>query len=273
MTIIEPRPPVGDLDAQYDTTIGFGNVVRSEWTKVRSLRSSYICAGLVTLAMLGLAVGLCARWAHQHGPVPDWFDAVNTSLSGTYLAQVVVGAFGVMAISSEHTTGMIRATFAAVPQRRAVLAAKVIVVAVPTLVMGELLTFGSFVIGQALLAQKGVGVSLSDAAAVRSASGAGLYLALAALLGLGIGAVIRHTAGAISVFFGVMFALDPIVDLLPTSWRNDVINYLPVNAGTQIFTTVNVKGSLAPWNGLAVFALYAAAALLIGFLLIDIRDA
>jgi hypothetical protein len=169
-----------------------------------------------------------------------------------------------------YTTGTIRATFAAVPQRRAVFAAKVIVLAVPTLI-GELLTFGSFAIGQALLAQKGVGVSLSDPAALRSAFGAGLYLALAALLGLGIGAVIRHTAGAISVFFGVMFAINPIVDLLPTSWRNNIMNYLPVNAGTQIFTTVSVKGSLTPWNGLAVFALYAAA--LAGFLLIDVRDA
>jgi ABC-type polysaccharide/polyol phosphate export permease len=100
-----------------------------------------------------------------------------------------------------------------------------------------------------------------------------LFLALAGLLGLGIGAIIRNTAGAISLFFGVMFALDPIVDLLPTTWRNDLINYLPVNAGTQIFTTVNVKGSLAPWNGLAVFVLYPAVALLAGFLLIDVRDA
>jgi hypothetical protein len=172
-----------------------------------------------------------------------------------------------------YTTGTIRATFAAVPQRRAVFAAKVIVLAVPTLVIGELLTFGSFAIGQALLAQKGVGVSLSDPAALRSAFGAGLYLALAALLGLGIGAVIRHTAGAISVFFGVMFAINPIVDLLPTSWRNNIMNYLPVNAGTQIFTTVSVKGSLTPWNGLAVFAVYTTAALVAGFLLIDVRDA
>jgi ABC-2 type transport system permease protein len=149
MTIIEPRPPVRDLYVQHDTT-GFGNVVLSEWTKVRSLRSTYVCTGLVTLAMLGLSIGLAARWAHQHGPVPDWFDAVNISLSGTYLAQVIVGTFGVMAISSEHTTGMIRATFAAVPQRRAVLAAKVLVVGVATLVIGELLSFGSFAVGQAL---------------------------------------------------------------------------------------------------------------------------
>jgi ABC-2 type transport system permease protein len=273
MTIIEPRPPMGDLYVQHDTTVGFGNVVRSEWTKVRSLRSSYVCAGLVTLAMLGLAIGLSARWAHQRGPVPDWFDAVNISLSGTYIAQVIVGTFGVMAISSEHTTGMIRATFAAVPQRRAVLAAKVLVVGVLTLAIGELLSFSSFVVGQAVMSHKGIGVSLSDPGALRSAFGAGLFLALAALLGLGIGAIIRHTAGAISLFFGVMFALDPIVDLLPTSWRNDLINYLPVNAGTQIFTTVDVKGSLAPWNGLAVFALYAAVALLAGFLIIDVRDA
>jgi hypothetical protein len=93
MTIIEPRPPVGDFYL-HDTTVGFGNVVLSEWTKVRSLRSSYVCSGLVTLAMLGLAVGLGARWAHQHGAVPDWFDAVNISLSGTYIAQVIIGTSG-----------------------------------------------------------------------------------------------------------------------------------------------------------------------------------
>jgi len=273
MTIIEPRPALGGADARHDATIGFGNVIGSEWTKVRSLRSSYVCAGLVALAMLGLAIALCARWAHQQGPVPDWFDAVNTSLSGTYLAQVVVGTFGVMTISSEHTTGMIRATFAAVPQRRAVFAAKVLMVGVPTLLLGELLGFSSFTVGQALLAHKDIGVSLADPGALRSAFGSGLYLGLAALLGLGIGAIVRHTAGAISLYFAVMFALDPVVDLLPTSWRNDLINYLPVNAGTQIFTTVNVKGALAPWNGLVVFALYAVAALLAGFLLIDIRDA
>jgi ABC-2 type transport system permease protein len=254
-------------------TVGFGNVLRSEWTKLRSLRSTYLCTALVVLAMGGIAVIMGARWAHQSGAMPDNFDPTNVTLSGTYLAQVVVATVGVLTISSEYGTGMIRATFAAVPQRRAVLAAKGVVLLTATLVVGEILSFLSFLVGQALLTSKHAGVSLADPGVLRAVVGAGLYLTVAAALGFGLGAAIRHTAGAISAFFGLVFASDAVVDLLPTSWRNDIIDYLPLNAGNQIFTIVRVKGGLSPWDGLGVFALYAVVALAIGFVLVDLRDA
>ncbi len=254
------------------TTVGFPNLMRSEWTKLRSLRSTYWSAAFVLLATVGLGIFMGARWAHQRGPVAPGFDATNTSLSGVYIAQIIVGALGVMAISSEYATGMIRATFAAVPQRRTLLAAKAVVLALATLALAEVLCFAAFGSGQALLANKGAGVSLGDPGALRSVFGAGLYLTAAALLGFGLGAAIKHTAGALSAFFGLLFAPSAIVDLLPTDWRNDLINYLPANAGSQIFTVYNNKGALGPWAGLGVFCLYATAALVVGLVLTAVRD-
>jgi ABC-2 type transport system permease protein len=255
------------------TTVGFESVLRSEWTKLRSLRSTYWSAASVVLATVGLGIFMGARWAHQSGPVPPGFDATNTSLSGVYIAQIIVGALGVLTISSEYATGMIRATFSAVPQRRTLLAAKAVVLALATLVLAEAVCFTAFGACQALLSNKGAGVSLADPGALRSVFGAGLYLTAAALLGFGLGAAIRHTAGGLSAFFGLMFAPTAIVDLLPTDWRNALIDYMPANAGSQIFTVDRVKGALGPWQGLGVFCLYAVAALVLGFVLTAARDA
>lgn len=255
------------------TTVGFGNLLQSEWTKLRSLRSTYWSAGFVVLATVGLGVFMGARWAHQHGPIDPEFDATNVSLSGVYIAQIIVGALGAMTISSEYATGMIRATFSAVPQRRTLLAAKATVLAVATLALAEVLTFAAFGICQALLVHKDAGVSLGDPGVLRAVTGAGLFLTVSALLGFGLGAAIRHTAGALSTYFGLLFAPSAIVDLLPTGLRNDLINYMPANSGSQIFTIYNVKGALSPWAGLGVFSLYAVAALVLGFVLTGARDA
>lgn len=269
MTTVE----VPAIIRREERTLGFGNVLRSEWTKLRSLRSTVICTGVAVLFLIGLAIAMGIRWAQQSGPIVGKFDATNVSLSGIYLAQVILGALGVLAISSEYTTGMIRATLTAVPQRRAVLLAKALVLAGATLVVAEMASFAAFAIGQALLAPKHVSASLGDPGVLRAVAGGGLYLAAVALLGFGLGATIRHTAGALSAFFGLLFAPSALVDLLPTSWRNTLINYMPANAGSQIFTTVPTQGALAPWTGLGVFCLYVLAAVLAGFLLVNARDA
>ena len=255
------------------TTVGFENLLRSEWTKLRSLRSTYWSAAFVVLATVGLGIFMGARWAHQSGPIPPGFDSTNTSLSGVYIAQIIVGALGVLTISSEYATGMIRATFSAVPQRRTLLAAKAVVLAVATLVLAEAVCFVAFLSCQALLANKGAGVSGWWIQERCGRSSGPACTTAAALLGFGLGAAIRHTAGGLSAFFGLLFAPSAIVDLLPTDWRNDLINYMPANAGSQIFTIDNVKGALGPWAGLGVFCLYALAALVVGFVLTGVRDA
>lgn len=274
MTTQIAPPPAAPPSARTYRSVGFGNVLRSEWTKLRSLRSTTVCGTLAMLTTIGLAIAMGARWAHQTpGTIQSAFDATNVSLSGVYIAQLIVGTLGAMTISSEYTTGMIRATFSAVPQRRAILAAKALVLAAVTLVLAEITCFVSFGIGQALLVRQHVGASLSDPGVLRAVSGAGLYLGAIALLGFGLGATIRHTAGALSAFFGILFAPSALVDLLPTQLRNDLINYMPANSGSQIFTIVRVHGSLSPWTGLGVFCLYVLAALLAGFVLVGVRDA
>lgn len=264
------------------TTIGFGNVMLSEWTKLRSVRSTYWTAIAAALLMVALGAAICLRFAQVAGQGGidslDGFDAPLTSLTGIYLAQLAVGALGVLVITSEYATGMIRATFCAVPQRRAVLAAKALVFSGVTLLIGQVLSFSAFGIGQAFLGHARVGgvrpsASLGDPGALRAVVGAGLYLTAVGLLGLGLGAVIRHSAGALSAFFGLLFGASALTDLLPTTWRNDVLPYMPANAGSQIFTTVPGHDALAPWTGLGVFCLYAVVALAAGFVLIQRRDA
>lgn len=252
------------------------NLLQSEWTKLRSVRSTYWTAAVAVLASIGLGIVICARTAYNinHGQQdPHGLDATLTSLNGLYIAQVAVGILGVLTISSEYGTGMIRATLCAVPQRRTMLAAKGAVFALATLVGGEILSFAAFGIGQALLASAHVGVSLHDPGVLRATIGGGLYLTAVGLLGFGIGALVRHTAGGLSAFFAVLFALTAITDLLPSNWRNVVINYLPANAGNQIFNVLRPHGALAPWAGLGVLCLYALAAIIAATVLIERRDA
>jgi ABC-2 type transport system permease protein len=276
MTMLHTLPPEAYPARSAPATVGFANLMRSEWTKLRSVRSTYWTAGTAFLAMIGLSVGLAIRWSHDIKANParaDGFDATLTVLSGIYLAQVAVGALGVLVISSEYGTGMIRATLSAVPQRRAMLAAKGIVFALAAFVAGEAASFVCFWIGQAILHGAHAGASLSQPAVLRAVFGGGLYLTAVGLLGFGLGAAIRHTAGALSSFFGILFALTAIVDLLPTNWRNDIIEYLPLNAGSQILVTSHAHDALGAWQGLGVFCLYAVAALVAGAAVLTSRDA
>lgn len=257
------------------STVGFGNLLTSEWTKLRTVRSTYVTALIAALGTVAVAILLCARYAQEYATMsPDdrQGDLTNFSLTGVYLAQVVLGALGVLVVSGEYGTGMIRATFAAVPQRRLVLAAKGIVLVVATVVLGELTSFAAFGIGQAILSGRHGGVSLGDPGVLRAVAGAGLYLGATALLGFGLGALIRHTAGALSAFFGLLYASSALIDVLPTTWRNHLINYMPSNAGSQIMSVTHTPGALSAWNGFGVFLCYAAAAIITAAVVVDRRD-
>jgi hypothetical protein len=257
-------------------TVGFGNLLRSEWTKLRSVRSSYWTALFAVLGAVGAATFICVRIAYNINRGDQdlqGFDPTLTSLSGIYLAQIAAGALGVLTISSEYGTGMIRATLAAVPQRRTMLAAKGLVFATAVLLVGELISFLSFGIGQALLGPAHAASSLGQPGVLRAVTGGGLYLAAVGLLGFGMGALIRHTAGALSAFFGVLFALRGVLEVLPSNWQASLSKYMPPNAGSQIITVVRGRDALPPWAGLGVLCLYAAVAITAATVLIGRRDA
>ena len=257
------------------TTIGFGNVLRSEWTKLRSVRSTYWTAVAAALGTVTVGIIICLQTRNNILAGKDsaeGLDATLTSINGIYLAQIAIGTLGVLVISSEYGTGMIRATMAAVPQRRVVLAAKALVFATTVFVLGEIVSFTAFWIGQALLSPAHASATLATRGAMRAVLGGGLYLTAVGLLGFGLGALIRHTAGALSAFFGVLFASTALVDLLPTNWRNTVIDYMPANSGSQILATRPTTSALGPWTGLGVLCLYVLAAITAAAVLVTRRD-
>jgi len=201
-------------------------------------------------------------------------DSVRVSLGGLHLSQVAIGLLGVLAVTSEYSSGMIRATLAAVPQRRLMLAAKTLVFAAAALTTGIGASFAAYLIFQAFLPTgDALRTSLTDPGVLRAVTGAGLFLAVLGLLGFGLGAVIRSSAGAVAALFGLLFVPTLLVTLLPQSWQDAIGPYLPMNAGDAIYTVRHQAHTLEPWAGFGVFCLYAAAALAAGFILISHRDA
>jgi ABC-2 type transport system permease protein len=241
------------------------DLVRSEWAKFRTVRSTYWSLMAAVVAMIGLgAIISSAQSGHPVG-----FDPVSSSLSGVLLAQLAIGVLGVLFVTSEYSTGMIRTTFTAAPQRRKVIAAKAAVFAAVALVVGTVTSLVTFLVGQAVSSH---GVSLTSPGALRSVIGVGLYLGLLAVFAVGLGTIIRSTAGAIASVFGLILVLPAVAQALPTSIRDSVDKYLPGNAGQAIFHTIRDTSTLSPWVGLGVFALYAGAALSAGLVLVGRRD-
>ena len=255
--------------------VTLGRVFSSEWVKLRSLRSSWITlalavAGLVVVAIAG---GILTNqdWSHMHPGELAHFDPTSQSLTGLNFSQLAIGVLGVLFVTGEYGTGMIRSSLAAVPQRLPVLWAKAILFAAVTLVLMEISAFVAFLAGQAALGTHGT--TLAAAGALRATVGTGLYLTVVALLGIALGFIIRSTAGAIAALFGILLVLPGILAILPESWQNTIGPYLPSNAGAALYDLHPESASLSPWTGFAVFCLYAAVALIAAAIVLRRRDA
>jgi ABC-type transport system involved in multi-copper enzyme maturation permease subunit len=251
--------------------------VRAEWTKLRSVRSTV----WTLLATVGLAVGFGAligasqmsSWDSLDPSEQLRFDPTSFSLSGLFLAQLAVGVLGVLVITSEYATGQIRATFGATPQRLTVLAAKAITFTAVVVVTGVVASFGAFSVGQAIFASKGLGSSISDPGVLRAVFGGALYLAGVGLLGVGLGTIVRRTAGAVAALVGLLFILPIVTGFLPSSFQETVGKYFPAQAGMSIWNVVPAPDALSPWSGFAVLVGYGVVTLAIGGLLLVRRDA
>jgi len=268
-----------DITATAETTYSpltaAVNVLRSEYCKLRTVRSTFWALFTAVASNVGvaalLAIFVSGRLtANQKATT----DVVRLTLGGLHISQVAIGVLGVLVISSEYSTGMIRATLSAVPRRRLVLAAKTAVLTAVSLVIGIASSFAAYFTFQAMRSGNSLSAALGDPGVLRAVVGGGLYLGVIGLLGLGLGAIIRAPAGAIAALLGVMFVPPLLSDLLPNSWQTAIGPYLPLNAGGQIYIASRFDpNTLAPWTGLGVFCLYAAAALAIGVFLINHRDA
>ncbi|MDQ6617766.1 MAG: ABC transporter permease [Actinomycetota bacterium] len=266
MTTVTTSPPGSPRVLPRRDAPLLPDVLRSEWTKLRSVRSTYWSLLVAAGATIGLSALICTVYVNRYDTLSPRdrldFNPTSFSLNGLFLAQLAIAVLGVLVITSEFSTGMIRSTFAAVPQRRSVLAAKATVFGAVTLVVGLASCFAAFFLGQSILASKHIQAHLGDPGVLRSVTGAALYLAVLGLLSLGIGALIRHSAGAIAAVFGLIFVLPGLVTALPASWDQTISPYLPSNAGEAMFRMARGGNTLlSPWVGFAVFCLYAAVAL------------
>ena len=255
---------------------GFADALRSEFTKIRSTRSTYwtllalvvVCVGMGALASAGAA-------SHASEINRAEFDVTQQSLAGLYVGQLVIAVLGALTITSEYSTGMIRTTLSAQPRRGVVFAAKAMVFAVISLVTGLITSFLSFFVGQALMSGHHLSVTLGDPNVLRAVIGGGLFLAACGMLAYGLGAILRHTAGAITAAIGLLFVLSVLVNFLPSSWQDHVDKWMPALAGGQVWATKVTPAAhqFPAWGGFAVLAGYAAVAVVVGLVCFRTRDA
>ncbi len=302
----------GAVAAHPNGRAGFIGTVRSEFTKIRSVRSTYWTLIALVVACVGL--GALISWARTQSyvqfkqgnggvfigrpgvaPVPAGrppasavaaladtirSHAASMSLTGLFIGQLIIVVLGAIVITSEYSTGMVRTSLWAMPRRSTLYAAKGIVFGTIALVTGLITSFLAFFVGQAILSTQNLGVSIGYPEALRTALGGGLFLAACGLLAFGLGAILRHTAGAISAGIGLLFVVTFLINALPnpsTSWygQPDVDKWVPFDAGAGLWARTGMLGvnPFSPWIGFGVFCAYVAALIIGGLALFLRRDA
>jgi ABC-2 type transport system permease protein len=247
------------------------DVLTSEWTKLRSVRSTYWTLLIAIVTTVGLSAIVAVAFAT---PPPDHrppIDPLLPSFASLEYAVLAVGVLGVLTFTSEHTTGLIRTTFTAVPRRRAVLAAKAVVAGTVTLVVGELVSFASFLLAQAILSGNHLGVSLSHPGVPGAVLADGILLSVCTLMGLGLGAIIRHTAAAVAVLAGLIY-LSAILGFLPAPWNDRIGRFTLFYAAQQVVALHPRANLFSPALSVLVLVAWPAAALLCAAVLITRRD-
>jgi ABC-2 type transport system permease protein len=272
MSTTTPHLTAPTMPALPDLRVTFPRVIRSEWLKFWSLRSSWYTLAAAVLSMvvldtvLGLVVG--ERWATLK---PD--DHVASGLMrGFQLAELLIGVLGALFVTGEYGTGMIRSTFAAVPRRLPVLGAKTAVFGGIALAAMVLSSFAGFFGAQAMLSGFHHSFTLSQPGALRVVAGTGVYVALIGLLGLALGWILRSTAGAISTLVGILLVVPVLFSAIGKSVEG-VAQYLPSKAGGSFITSIHEAGTLSPWAGLLVLCAWVLAALGLAAYLLRRRDA
>jgi ABC-2 type transport system permease protein len=259
----------------------FAGLMKAEWTKIRSVRSTVWTLILFVVLTVGLTAGLTAlvvaTWTGQRAATRNAaiiLDPVGFVLgAGIGLGQLTICVLGVLLITTEYSTGVIRASLLSVPKRLPMLIAKITVFAAMMVVIAEIVSFGCFFVGTLLLHGK-VAVSLGDPGVIRAVVGAGLYLTVLGLFSLGIGLLIRHSAGGIATAIGAVFVLPILTGFLPDSWGEHINAYLPEQAGSVVFAAhASSTQLLSAWEGFGVFCLWTVLVLGFGAYLLQRRDA
>jgi hypothetical protein len=266
-------PPLGrDLPARAT----YGDALHSEWTKFRTVRATFWCLFIGAFLGVGLSAlvsGISASRYHSDPTIHFGWDPVNHSLRPLLIAHLVFAVFGVITVTSEYSTGMIRTSLAAVPKRIRMMSAKLLVFTAAALVAGLAIAIAAFSLSQALIHGQAPSASLHQHLVLRAVIGAGLYLALLGLLGSAVGVLMRHAAAGIAVMVGLMLVLPGIVAALPNSWSQPIEKFWPTQAGQQVYVVHRDSHTLTSWLGFGWMALFTLIVLIAAFAVLQRRDA
>ena len=263
---------------RYDhAKASLGNVIRSEWTKMWSVRSTPWTLLILVIATAGISVliswGETTHLDSPGAPARSAIDVTYDSLAGLTLGQLAIAVLGVLVVTTEYSTGGIKATLTAVPNRLRVLAAKGIVFAIVATVVGMITSFATFYVTMPFWSHQHLAAHIGDPGVLRAIIGAGLYILASGMFGFALGAVIRHTAGAITAAVALLLVVPPLMNLLPGTWGKDVYKVFTSNAGSMIATTRPQSDHLSPWTGYLTMTIWWVVPLLIGAYLMKRRDA
>lgn len=276
MSTIASSPAATTAVAKPGVT--FPRVLRSEWTKLWTLRSTRwtLLLSFIGMAALGplVAAVQMSRWGQLSLHDRATFDAIDSGVGGYHLAQLGIGVLGVLVISGEYSTEMIRSSLMAVPRRLPVLWAKIVVYAAVTFVLMLIAALISFFVVQAIVTQHHVQHSIGDPGALRTVVGSALFLTVLGAMCVGLGGLVRNSAGGIAAFVGLLFVLPGISAILPSSVNDSVSPYLPLSAGTTI-TSHHFDNShhLTNWGGFALFCGYTLVLIVGACITLRRRDA
>ncbi|WP_083459880.1 ABC transporter permease subunit [Jiangella muralis] len=267
-------PPVARHDGSGGARLTFGRILDAEWTKIRTVRSTVWTLTSLFVLSVGLTALICFAAAGElAGEAAD--EPIGAFATwGLMFGQIAALVLGILVATSEYSSGMIRTTLAAAPRRWSVLAAKTTVITTLLLVLGAITSTVAILAGNFFLDREGIGLTLSDPDVLRTMVGGGLYLAVLGVFGLGLGLLLRHTAGAVTVGIALIFVVGNLVGLIPGAAGEWLTKLMPGNAGTTMATVESFNPDLlGPWTGIGVFAGEAALLLLIAGWLFKRRDA
>lgn len=255
----------------------FLDALASEWIKIRTVRSTFwtLLAGIVVTVGLSVLLAFFFVSAYDQLTPRDrlQFDPTAYGLVGINFGMVAFGVLGVLVVTGEYATGMIRTSLTAVPRRPRLFAAKALVLGLVVLVVGEVVSFAAYFLSQLIFADRNLDEGLGSHGVLRAVVGGGLYLTLIALFALAFGMLLRHTAGAVTTVLGLLFVLPIIGSFLPGDIGRTIRKLLPSSAGGAIMGTRPSPDVLSPWVGLGVFALYTVVLLVAALVAFQRRDA
>jgi ABC-2 type transport system permease protein len=268
-------PAIPRLD--YTGRVTQARVILSEWTKLHSLRStrwSLLAAIVLTIGLPAIfAAVTSSHWGSMSPHERADRHPLDIALAGVNLSQLAIGVLGVLVITGEYATGMIRASFTAVPKRLPVLWAKIIVFAFASFALMLPSVLIAFWASQTILDKHHLlQTSLSAPGVTRSVIGGAVYLMLFGIFCMAMGAIVRNTAGGIASFVALFFVIPPLLNVFPTSWQNAINPWIPNSAFRSIFQLTHGSHSLSPAGGLAVSLGYIAFAVAVAAVLLVKRD-